>query len=99
MANAAPYDVQTQVDVQFSLPFVFAVAAHHIKIGAAWQDWDTIRDPRIRAFMKKVTMIVDPRAMETKRKDPKSWPASVEVTAKGKTYREETTVRQRHQFY
>jgi 2-methylcitrate dehydratase PrpD len=91
VANAAPYDVQTQVDVQFSLPFVFAVAAHRIKIGTAWQDWDTIRDPKIRAFMKKVIMIVDPKAVETKRKDPKSWPARVEVMAKGRTYEEETT--------
>jgi 2-methylcitrate dehydratase PrpD len=90
VANTAPYDVQTQVDAQFSLPFVFAVAAHHIKIGAAWQDWDTIRDPRIRAFMKKVKMVVDSGAMETKRKDPRSWPARVEVTARGKIYREET---------
>jgi 2-methylcitrate dehydratase PrpD len=89
VANTAPYDIQTQVDVQFSLPFVFAVAAYHIKIGAAWQDWDTIRDPKIQAFMKKVTMIVDPKAVETKLKDPKSWPARVEVTAKGRTYSEE----------
>lgn len=91
VANAAPYDVQTQIDAQFSLPFVFAVAAHHIKIGAAWQDWETIRDPKIRAFMKKVTMTVDPKAVEVKRKDPKSWPARVEVTAKGRTYSGETT--------
>ena len=66
VANAAPYDVQTQVDVQFSLPFVFAVAAHRIKIGAEWQDWDTIRNPKIREFMKKVTMIVDPESSGNK---------------------------------
>ena len=90
VANTAPYDVQTQVDAQFSLPFVFAAVAHRIKVGAAWQDWDTIRNPEIRRFMKKVTMIIDPKAVEAKRKDPKSWPARVEVTAKGRTYTEET---------
>jgi 2-methylcitrate dehydratase PrpD len=90
VANTAPYDIQTQVDVQFSLPFVFAAAAHRVKTGAAWQDWETIRDAKIQAFMKKVTMIVDPKMVETKRKDPRSWPARVEVTAKGKTYTEET---------
>jgi 2-methylcitrate dehydratase PrpD len=90
VATQAPYDVQTQVDVQFSLPFVFAVAANRVKVGTRWQDWETIRDPKIRAFMKKVKMVVDPWAVETKRKDPKSWPARVEVTAKGKLYKEET---------
>jgi 2-methylcitrate dehydratase PrpD len=90
VANAAPYDVQTQVDAQFSLPFVFAAAAHRVKIGAAWQEWETIRDPKIRGFMKKVTMIADPKAMEAKRKDPRSWPAKVEVTARGKIFVEET---------
>ena len=90
MANAAPYDVQTQVDVQFSLPFVFSAAAHGVKASAAWQDWGTIRDPKIRAFMNKVTMIADPKAMEIKRKDPKSWPARVEVAARGTIFRAET---------
>jgi 2-methylcitrate dehydratase PrpD len=90
VANAAPYDVQTQVDVQFSLPFVFSAAAHGVKASAAWQDWGTIRDPKIRSFMNKVTMIADPKAMEIKRKDPKSWPAKVEVAARGTTFRAET---------
>ncbi len=81
--------MQTQVDAQFSLPFVFAAAAHRVKIGAAWQEWETIRDPKIRDFMKKVTMIADPKAAEVKRKDPRSWPAKVEVTACGKTFTEE----------
>ncbi len=90
VANSAPYDVQTQVDAQFSLPFVFSLAAHRVRAGAAWQDWETIRDPKIRTFMNKVTMITDPKAMEIKRKDPRSYPARVEVKAKGKTYMEET---------
>jgi 2-methylcitrate dehydratase len=86
VANPAPYEVQTQIDVQFSLPFVFSAAAHRIKVGADWQDHHTIQDPSIRAFMKKVFMHVDPEAVEMKRKDVKSWPATVEVRANGKTY-------------
>ena len=86
VANPAPMDVKTQVDVQFSLPFLFAVAAHRIKIGPDWQDWSTIRNPKIREFMKKVSMHVDPASIEAKRKDPRSWLARVEVTAKGKAY-------------
>lgn len=34
-------------------------------------------------------MVADPRIMEIKRKDPRSWPAKVEVTAFGKTFTEE----------
>lgn len=91
VANPAPLDVQTQVDAQFSLPFCLSVAAHRVKIGADWQDWETIRNPKIRDFMKKVTMIVDPAVVEAKRKDPRSWPARIEVDARGKTYSKETT--------
>jgi 2-methylcitrate dehydratase PrpD len=89
VASPVPYDVETQVDAQFSLPFVLAVAAHRIRVGADWQEHDTIRDPRIRAFVKKVKMHVDPRIVEMKRKKPKAWPARVEVQAKGRTYTEE----------
>jgi len=90
VASPVPYDVETQVDVQFSLPFVLAVAAHRIREGAKWQEHETINDPRIRAFMKKVTMHVDPQIIEKKKKDPKAWPARVEVKALGKTYVGET---------
>jgi 2-methylcitrate dehydratase PrpD len=86
VASPAPYDVETQVDVQFSLPFVLSAAAHRIRAGADWQEHDTIRDPRIRAFMKKVRMHVDQNLVEIKRKDLRTWPARVEVRAKGTTY-------------
>jgi 2-methylcitrate dehydratase PrpD len=86
VANPVPYDVETQVDVQFSLPFVLSAAANRIRVGADWQEHDTIRDPKIRAFMKKVKMHVDPQIVEMKRKNPRTWPARVEVNAKGATY-------------
>ena len=86
VASPVPYDVKTQVDVQFSLPFVLAATAHRVRVGADWQEHDTIRDPRIRAFMKKVKMHVDPHLVEMKRKNLRTWPARVEVNAKGATY-------------
>ena len=86
VATSAPYDVQTQVDAQFSVPFSLAVAAHRIRVGADWQEHDTMRDPKIRAFMQKVSMHVDPAIVEEKRKDPRKWPARVEIKAKGQTY-------------
>jgi len=89
VANPAPYDVQTQVDVQFSVPFTLAVAAHKIRIGADWQEHDVMGDPQIRAFMEKVSMHIDPQIVEQKRKDPRTWPARVVVKAKGQTYTEE----------
>ena len=89
VASPIPYDVETQVDVQFSLPFVLSVAAHRIRVGADWQEHDTINDPRVRAFMKKIVMHVDPQLVEMKKKNPKTWPARVVVKAKGKTYSSE----------
>jgi 2-methylcitrate dehydratase PrpD len=89
VASPVPYDVETQVDVQFSLPFVLSAAANRIRVGADWQEHDTIHDPRIRAFMKKVNMHVDPQIVEMKRKNPRTWPARVEVHAKGATYTSE----------
>jgi 2-methylcitrate dehydratase len=91
LANTAPYDVQTQVDVQFSLPFVLSAAAHRIRVGADWrQDHATIRDPSVRAFMQRVAMTVDPKAIEKKQDNPRSWPARVVVKAKGRSYEEES---------
>jgi 2-methylcitrate dehydratase PrpD len=90
LANPAPYDVQTQVDVQFSVPFVFSAAAHRIRVGADWQDHSTIHDPNIRSFMRKVTMIVDPKAIEKKKENLRSSPARVVVKAKGRIYEEES---------
>jgi 2-methylcitrate dehydratase PrpD len=89
VANPAPYNVDTQVDVQFSVPFTLALAAHKIRIGADWQEHDVMTDPKIRGFMEKVSMHVDPHIVEQKRKDPRTWPARVVVKAKGQTYTEE----------
>jgi 2-methylcitrate dehydratase PrpD len=88
-ASPNPMEVTNQVDAQFSPPYVIAVAAHRVKIGRDWQDFDTIRDKNILGFMKKVNFHVHPGVAEAKRKDPRSWLAKVEVAAKGKIFTEE----------
>ena len=88
-ASPNPMEVTNQVDAQFSPPYVIAVAAHRIKIGREWQDFDTIRDKNILEFMKKVKFQVHPGVADAKRKDPRSWLAKVEVAAKGKIFTEE----------
>jgi 2-methylcitrate dehydratase PrpD len=87
--DSPPQEVITQIDAQFCAPYVFAVAAHRVKIGADWQDWDTIRNPKIKEFMKKVTVQVHPEAVGAKNKDRRSWLAKVEIEARGKTFTEE----------
>lgn len=50
-------DVETHIDAQFSVLYVFSVAAHRIEIGPSWQMEETIKDHRITEFMKKVNVI------------------------------------------
>jgi len=88
-ASPNPMEVTNQVDAQFSPPYVIAVAAHRVKVGRDWQDFDTIRDKSILGFMKKVNFQVHPGVADAKRKDPRSWLAKVEVMAKGKVFTEE----------
>ena len=52
--------IKTHIDAQFSVPYVFAVAAHRVRVGADWQDLDTITRPDIQDFMNKVTFDTHP---------------------------------------
>lgn len=82
-------EVETQIDAQFSVPYAFAVRAHNIPIGVEWQHLETIRDPKIREFMKKVTIHPHPEFGKVYLENPKCWLSCVEVKAKGKTFIEE----------
>jgi len=73
----------THVSSAFNLPYVLAAAAHRVKIGADWQDLDTMKNPKILEFMKRVSY------------EPATAPVApssgrLEVVAKGKTFKEET---------
>ncbi|MFC1935968.1 MmgE/PrpD family protein [Chloroflexota bacterium] len=82
--------LKTHVDAQFSVAYVFSAMAHGIRIGADWQSLDSIRNPRILDFMKRVKF--DPHSEYGKAalEDPYSRVSMVEVVANGKTFKEET---------
>ncbi len=66
-------------DIQFGMHYVIALAAYGYKTGIGWQDWDTVNDPKIIDFSKKVTFKGHPEF------GTKSI-TTVEVKAKGKTF-------------
>jgi len=82
-------DVKTQEDAQFSVAHALSVAAHRIKIGPEWQSPETIMDPAIVKFREKISFGPHPEWGKRLLEDPRSNPASVEVIAKGNTFREE----------
>jgi len=77
------------VDAQFCAAYVFAVAAYRVKVGAEWQDWDTMKNQKILEFMKKVSCRGHPEYGKRQLKDPASSLGMVEVLSKGKTLKEE----------
>ncbi len=68
------------VDAQFSIPYNISCAAHRVKAGVEWQDIDTMRDPKILGFMKKVS-VTGPEAFTSHVGTQR-----IEVEAKGKTF-------------
>jgi 2-methylcitrate dehydratase PrpD len=58
--NSLNTDIRTNVDAQFSIPYIFSVIAHGIPVGPRWQDEQTMRDPEILAFMDRVSYEVHP---------------------------------------
>jgi len=84
-------EVSNIVDAQFNPAYVFAVAAHRVRIGVEWQDLDTMRNPEILEFGKRITCQGHPQFGKQRQKDPSSSLSKVEVVAKGKTFTEERT--------
>jgi 2-methylcitrate dehydratase PrpD len=84
-------DITNIQDAQFNPRYVFAVAAHRVKIGVEWQDPDTMRDPKILEFGEKITCIPHP---DFGKKGPDGLPLflnKIEIGARGQTYTEEST--------
>ncbi len=81
-------ELANQVDAQFNIAYVFAAAAHRVRV-EDWQDWDTIRNPKILEFMKRVNFQGHPRFGEIRYQHPGSSFGMVEVVAKGETFSEE----------
>ena len=82
-------EIKTHVDAQFSVPYVFAVAAHRIRSGVDWQSPSTITNPNIRRFMNKVSFKSHPHFDEIMLKGKMSSLSCVEVVARGRTFSEE----------
>ena len=70
------------VDLQFGLPYVFAMVAYGEKTGVDWQDWNKLTDPKIKKFADKVTLKGNPKFGENQL-------SIVEVKARGQVFRQE----------
>ena len=73
---------------QFSLPYILSVAANRISL-AEWQDPKRLKDPAILSFMDNVSQETHPDFASTQLQEPYSMLTTVEVEAKGKTFKEE----------
>ena len=58
--NSLNTRITNNIDAQFSIPYIFSVAAHRLPVGAEWQDAETMADPGIAAFMERVRYEVHP---------------------------------------
>lgn len=81
--------LQSDIDTQFSVPYVFAVAAYRVKIGPEWQAKTTRENTDILRFMDKVKHGAHPEYDQVMLQEPGSNLARVEVRARGKVFAEE----------
>lgn len=88
-ANLDPMNVRTQEDAQFSVPYMLALVALGRPLDARCQSAEQLADPAVKAMMDRIQWSTHPRTVETKRADPRSFLASVEVTAAGQRYTHE----------
>ena len=79
-ANPDQYDIRTQPDAQFSIPYMLGMAALGVPIDAHGQDAARLGDPALHAMMKKVTFGLHPDAQRSKTADMRSYIARAEVT-------------------
>lgn len=78
------------VSCQFNHPHVLAVAAYRIPRGLGWYTDQTLNDPRIATFRKKVKVEMEPRSLEISRyfvdNQYRAMPNSVVVKAGKRTF-------------
>jgi len=89
-------EIDTEVQAQFSVAYAMAVLAHRVPIGPGWQDRATTRDARIRGFMEKVSFQPHPEFGRVALENPGARLATVEVAARGRTFRQEGTYARGH---
>lgn len=84
-------DVKTDADAQFSVAYVFSVAAHRVPIGRQWQSPSLRKDPQILDFMQKVRFRSHPGYVDAIKRDPTSTLSRVEVRARNNVFVDERT--------
>ena len=82
--------VKSHVHAEFHTPYVFALNAHKVDL-AHWQDEEMMNDPQIHKFMDRVSVKVSvhPDFWKVRDKEPGANMTTVEVVARGKTFKEE----------
>ena len=81
-------NIEHQVDAQFSVPYNMSVMVHGVSL-RDWQAKETMRNPEIRQFMKKVTFGPHPHYNDAMQKDARAHLEKVEIVARGQTFVEE----------
>ena len=89
--SAEPMD---HVEAASSAPYILAVIAHRIQRGPGMQAQSVIDDPKIRAFMKKVRVALNPRCEILRHQDitvegrpyPRHRPGYIAVKARGQVF-------------
>jgi len=89
-ANPDKMNVRTQVDAQFSIPYVLALVARGVPLDAHCQSPERLRDPEIRLMMTKISWGDHPDADRARHEHRGSFVARVEVQANGQTFVEES---------
>jgi 2-methylcitrate dehydratase PrpD len=82
--------LETADDYAFDLLYLLACAAHRIN-PCRWQDRDIRQDPGIKEFMDRIAfrMVIDEKdSYQARLADPRTFQMRIEVTAKGKTFKE-----------
>ena len=86
VANPDQMNVRTQEDAQFSVPYMLALVALRIPLDARCQSAERLADPEVRRMMQRIRWETHPRNAELRRANPRSFLATVEVRAGGRSY-------------
>ena len=84
--------IENEVQAQFSVPYVFAMSALGLELGAEWQEPGLRGSPGVAEFMDKVIFADHPDYGKAALDDPGAQMSRVDVRAGGKTYSRETRV-------
>ena len=87
----SPY-MENQLDLQFNVAYNMSVMAFGLKPGARWQDYETMNNPEIRAFMEKVTFEPHPSYVNALEKNVDARISAVEVKARGQVFQAERSI-------